>query len=56
MSTGPILPDDPPLTPCLRCHTIDNVSIVTRLDYFVYLRCGSCGEVWSIGKPSDDGG
>jgi uncharacterized Zn finger protein len=40
-------PDDSSRTPCPKCGEKE-VVLGTQVEYFVYLRCELCHEVWSI--------
>jgi transposase-like protein len=35
------------IPPCARCETAENVTCMLRADHAWYLRCASCGRVWS---------
>jgi uncharacterized Zn finger protein len=39
------------LSPCLECGADHEIRVTVRTDYVLYVRCGSCGHVWSVAKP-----
>src|ERR1700752_3982172 len=38
---------------CERCQTAAHVRCGTRHPMWLYFRCWTCGEVWSVQKPRD---
>lgn len=55
----PLSPPDPladrrrqrlELPPCPECSS-DDVRVMTRTDYVVYIRCEQCLHLWSVPKP-----
>jgi predicted nucleic-acid-binding Zn-ribbon protein len=36
--------------PCKRCGSA-STGVATRTDYVLYVRCQTCGYVWSLPKP-----
>ena len=38
------------IPPCPECVP-GKVTVAVRTDYVVYLRCTSCGQVWSVPRP-----
>jgi hypothetical protein len=52
MADSPLAPEPPagdggPNQQCPNCDAID-VGFATQTEFFVYLRCNLCGEVWSF--------
>jgi len=39
--------------PCQHCQQATG-AVVSRTPYVLYLRCHSCGHVWSVPKPTRD--
>lgn len=42
------------IPPCPMCAGAD-VRVTVRMEFVLYLRCWSCGWVWSIPKPGIEG-
>jgi hypothetical protein len=40
------------LPKCQRCKQGTTVTVASRTDYVLYLRCVSCLHVWSVPKPT----
>jgi hypothetical protein len=40
------------LPTCQLCKQAATVTVASRTDYVLYLRCASCLHVWSIPKPA----
>jgi transcription elongation factor Elf1 len=39
------------IPPCLECGAEQDIRVTVRTDYVIYVRCGTCGFVWSEAKP-----
>ena len=42
----------PPLPPCPRGCQDAGVRVLTRVEFYLYLRCDRCRHLWSIAKPN----
>jgi hypothetical protein len=42
----------PPLPPCPRGCQDARVRVLTRVEFYLYLRCDRCRHMWSIPKPN----
>ena len=47
MTDRAVVPSDPSHTACPKCGAAET-RLGTLTERFVYLRCGSCHEIWSI--------